>query len=115
MNTSIKNHDVKTVQGTEITNPPIARFLFDDTRFSGVWLVVRVLLGLTWVEASLHKLSDPGWMQTGDALKGFWAHAVAIPNAPAQPAIAFDWYRNFLQGMLELRRVCLVRQADRVR
>lgn len=97
----MNTHTVKTTQGTEITNPPIARLLFDDTRFSGVWLVVRVLLGLAWLQAGLHKISEPGWMQTGDALKGFWAHAVAIPNAPAQSAIAFDWYRNFLQGMLD--------------
>ena len=27
-----------------MTNPPIAHFLSDDTRFAMVWLVVRVLL-----------------------------------------------------------------------
>jgi len=97
----MNTHSVKTTHGTEITNPPIARLLFDDTRFSVVWLVVRVLLGLTWLQASLHKLGDAGWMQTGDVLKGFWTRAVIIPNAPAQPAIAFDWYRSFIQGMLD--------------
>jgi thiosulfate dehydrogenase [quinone] large subunit len=91
---------VKTVQGNEITNPPLARFLFDDTRFSVVWLVVRVLLGWSWLDAGLHKLGNPAWMQTGDALKGFWANAVQIP-ATGKPPISFDWYRGFLQGMLD--------------
>jgi thiosulfate dehydrogenase (quinone) large subunit len=26
---------------------------------------------------------------------------VAIPEAPARPAIAFDWYRTFIQGLLD--------------
>ncbi len=83
-----------------IEDPPLARFLFSDTRFSVVWLVVRVWLGITWFQSGIPKLSNPGWVETGDALKGFWTKAVAIPEQ-GQPAIAFDWYRNFLQGMLD--------------
>ncbi len=90
---------VKTQKGTEVTNPPIARFLFDDTRFSIFWVVIRVLLGYSWIDASSHKLSNPAWMQTGEALKGFWTNAVAAPNG--KPVIAFDWYRSFIQGMLD--------------
>lgn len=55
---------------------------------------------MQWFEAGLHKVEDPGWTQTGEALKGFWEHAVAIPDA-GRPAITFDWYRSFLQGMLD--------------
>ena len=40
-------------------------------------------------------------MQSGDALKGFWERAVAIPDAPVRPLIAFDWYRQFLQVLLD--------------
>jgi len=90
-------HSVKTSQGTEVANPPISRFLFDDTRFAIVWLVVRVLLGIAWVQAGLHKLNDPAWMETGAALKGFWA---GIVN-PAQPKTAFPWYGGFIQSMLD--------------
>ena len=92
---------VKTENGTVITNPPIARLLFDDTRFSVVWLVIRVLVGWQWVAAGWHKVGDPGWMQTGEALKGFWAHIVTVPAAPAQPLIYYDWYRAFIQGLLD--------------
>jgi len=90
---------VKTTSGTEVENPPLARFLFDDTRFAPVWLVIRVLIGLSWVEAGLHKLEDPAWMQTGEALKGYWERAISIPEV-GRPPISFEWYRDFIEGML---------------
>ncbi len=47
----------------------------------------------------LAKPRDPV-LETGEALKGFWTNAVAIPAAPARPAIAVDWYRSFLELLL---------------
>src|SRR5262245_21815423 len=76
---------VTTKTGTVVENPPIARFLFDDTRFAPVWAVVRILLGLSWIDASSHKLGSPDWMQTGVALKGFWTAAAAIPDKGRPP------------------------------
>ncbi len=93
-------HVVRTPRGRIVSNPPLARLLFDDTRFAIVWLVVRVLVGLYWLEQALQKLSNPAWMQTGEALQGFWANAVKIPET-GRPPIAFDWYRNFIQSMLD--------------
>ncbi len=93
-------HFVSTKSGRIIEDPPIARFLFSDTRFAPVWTVIRVLIGLSWLEAGLAKFSNPAWMQTGDALKGFWTNAVAVPET-GHAAITFDWYRSFLQGMLD--------------
>jgi thiosulfate dehydrogenase [quinone] large subunit len=40
-------------------------------------------------------------MSTGEALKGFWVRAAALPVAPAKPAITFDWYRSFLQTLID--------------
>ena len=74
--------------------------LFDDTRFAIVWLVVRVLVGLYWLLEALRKFGDPAWMQSGEALKGFWTNAVKIPET-GRPPIAFDWYRDFIQYMLD--------------
>jgi thiosulfate dehydrogenase [quinone] large subunit len=93
-------HAVKTERGTVLQDPPLAQFLFSDTRMSVVWLVIRVLLGWGWVSAALDKLGNPAWMETGEALKGFWTSAVQVP-ATGRPPIAFDWYRNFIQGMLD--------------
>ena len=95
-------HAVKTERGTVLQDPPLAQFLFSDTRLAAVWLVVRVLLGWGWVSAALGKLGDPAWMQTGEALKGFWTAAVQVPTS-GRPPIAYDWYRNFIQGMLDAR------------
>ncbi|GAB4462396.1 MAG: DoxX family membrane protein [Anaerolineae bacterium] len=94
-------HTVKTRWGTVVEDPPVARFLFDDTRLAAIWLAVRVLIGLVWLESALGKLGNPAWIQTGEALKGFWERAAAVPDAPARPAIAFDWYRTFIQGLLD--------------
>lgn len=96
----MSEHIVTTKRGTIVEDPPFARMLFSDTRFAWVWVVIRVLLGLSWLDAASHKLSDPGWMQTGEALKGFWERIVVIPEQ-GRPAIAYDWYRSFIQGMLD--------------
>jgi len=93
-------HPVTTARGRIIQDPPIAKFLFSDTRSAPLWLVIRVLLGLTWLQSGLGKLGNPAWMETGEALRGFWTSAVAIPES-GRPAISFDWYRSFLQGMLD--------------
>jgi len=96
----MSEHAVRTTEGVRITNPPIARFLFEDTRFSVIWLVIRVLLGLSWLNSGFGKIGDPRWMQTGEALQGFWANAVRIPET-GRPPITFDWYRAFIQGLLD--------------
>jgi thiosulfate dehydrogenase (quinone) large subunit len=81
-------------------DPPLARWLFSDTRSAFFWLFVRLWLGSQWIEASLHKISDPGWVATGEALKGYWVSAVQIPDT-GRPPITYDWYRGFLQFMLD--------------
>src|SRR5690242_1606909 len=91
---------VTTLRGRVIEDPPIAKFLFSDTRSAALWLVIRVLLGWSWLQSGLGKLGNPAWMETGEALKGFWTSAVQIPDS-GRPPIAFDWYRNFLQSMLD--------------
>jgi thiosulfate dehydrogenase (quinone) large subunit len=83
-----------------LETPSFIHFLFNDRRASIFWLVVRVWLGWQWFEAGLGKVQNPAWMQTGEALKGFWSRAVMIPEQ-GRPPIAYDWYRNFIQSMLD--------------
>lgn len=82
-------------------DPPFARSLFGSTRWAWLWLIVRVYVGYSWLTSGLGKFSNPAWVQTGVALKGFWERAVLIPEAPARPLIAFDWYRSFIQFLLD--------------
>jgi thiosulfate dehydrogenase [quinone] large subunit len=72
----------------------------NNTRWSWLWLILRLYLGYTWLSSGLGKVGNPAWMQTGQALRGFWANAVQIPETGRAP-IAFDWYRSFIQGMLD--------------
>jgi thiosulfate dehydrogenase [quinone] large subunit len=83
-----------------LQDPPFAQKLFSHPWAAWFWLVVRVWLGWEWIDASLHKINDPAWVQTGEAVKGYWTNAVAIPEV-GRPAISFDWYRSFLQMMLD--------------
>ena len=91
---------VQTTRGQLIQDPPLARFLFSDKRAAWLWLPLRIWLGAQWIDASLHKISSPAWVQTGDALKGFWTAAVKVPETGRAP-ITFDWYRSFISGLLE--------------
>lgn len=91
---------VVTRKGQTLETPSFIDFLFNDKRAAILWLVARLWLGYQWIEASLHKLSSPDWMVTGNALKGFWMGAVQVP-AEGRPPIAYAWYRNFLQTMLD--------------
>ena len=85
----------------EIQDPPAAKFLFTSPKMALPWLALRLYMGYQWVTASEHKISDPGWTVTGESLKAFWVSAAKIPAAPAKPAITFDWYRSFLQFMID--------------
>jgi len=86
---------------TVVSDPPLATWLFNSKIAAWLWLPLRIWLGWQWIAASAHKISDPAWVNTGLALKGFWASVVAVPAAPAKAAITFDWYRSFLQMMLD--------------
>ncbi|MGB9898585.1 DoxX family protein, partial [Thermanaerothrix sp.] len=85
----------------EITDPPFIQHLFGSPSWAWLWLIVRVYVGYTWLTSGLGKLGNPAWTQTGLALKGFWQNAVAVPPPPARPPIAFEWYRAFIQSLLD--------------
>lgn len=89
------------VAGKELQDPKFARFLFSDPRSAIFWLPVRIFVGWQWLNAGWHKFEDPKWMDGGQALLGYWQNAVKIPEAPARPAITYDWWRSFLQFLID--------------
>jgi thiosulfate dehydrogenase [quinone] large subunit len=77
----------------------LLRRLFTDVKAAWLWLPIRLWLGWQWIDAAKHKISDPAWTHTGLALKGYWQHAVSTEGP--RPPIAYDWYRSFIQAMLD--------------
>ncbi len=92
-----------TSEGRYYDDPPFMRTLFHTTRFAWFWLILRAWLGYQWIDASLHKIGAEAWTGNGAALKAFWERAVQVPLPPARPAITFDWYRSFLQYLLDIQ------------
>jgi thiosulfate dehydrogenase (quinone) large subunit len=88
------------LKGQVVTNPPLLTSIYGSSRWAILWLVIRVYLGYTWITSALPKLSNPAWMENGAAVKGFWTAAVKVTDA-AHPAVAYDWYRSFLQALLD--------------
>ena len=86
-------------KGRFVEEPPIAKFLFSDKRAAWLWLPLRIWVGLQWIDAASHKVVDPAWLN-GTALQKSWTSMTAIP-ATGKPPITFDWYRDFIKGMLD--------------
>jgi thiosulfate dehydrogenase [quinone] large subunit len=93
---------VITDKGEVLQDPPMLKRLFGDKRAGWIWLLPRIWLGYQWFHAAQAKLVDPKWMQTGETLKGFWSNALES-GAGGRPNIAFDWYRTFIQWMLDIQ------------
>jgi thiosulfate dehydrogenase (quinone) large subunit len=95
----------RSADHTVIVDPPLARFLFSDTRMAAVWLIVRVYVGYSWLDAGLRKVADTGaktnYIIDGQGIVAFWQRIAAIPAAPAKPAIIYDWYRGFIQLLID--------------
>jgi thiosulfate dehydrogenase (quinone) large subunit len=89
-----------THKGEAVQEPKWVKTLLSDPRAGWLWLALRVWLGWEWIQAAEHKIFDPKWVQTGEALKGYWLKAVEIPEA-GRPPITFDWYRAFIQSLLD--------------
>lgn len=85
----------------DIQEPAFVRYLFSNATAAFVWLPVRLFLGFEWVVAGWHKLTGTGWTDGGGALLGYWNNAVKVPTT-GSPAITFDWYRDFLQFLINI-------------
>ena len=91
---------ITTYSGEVVQDPPFVKWLMNNARAAWLWLPLRLWLGYKWIDSSLHKINNPAWVQGGEALKGFWTGAIAIP-AQGRPPITFDWYRSFIQSLLD--------------
>jgi thiosulfate dehydrogenase [quinone] large subunit len=91
---------VVTAKGEVVQDPPLLKWLLSNPKAGWLWLIPRIWLGVVWFGHGQEKLVDPKWMQTGETLQGFWAKAVEGSQG-GRPTIAFEWYRNFIQWLLD--------------
>ena len=112
MNTITKHIQPKVA--TQIEEPPIAKFLFADTRMAWLWLIVRLYVGYEWITAGWEKLTGHSiaigelgkavgtpWVfagHDGAAMIGFAKGALAQATG-AHPAVQ-GWYAWFLQNVV---------------
>ena len=87
-------------RGEIVQDPPFVQKLLTSPLAGWLWLPLRVWLGWQWFQSGEHKVTDPAWTQTGEALQGFWTRIVQIPET-GRPPISFEWYRSFIQYLLD--------------
>jgi thiosulfate dehydrogenase [quinone] large subunit len=67
--------------------------------------MVRVYVGWAWLDAGWHKVLDTGaatnYIVDGAGILAFWKRIAAVPAAPAKPTITYDWYRSFIQFLID--------------
>ncbi len=108
----MKTFHIQPRAATQIEEPPLAKFLFADTRMAWLWLVVRLYVGYEWFTAGFEKMTGHtifgkaaeggAWVfnaNAGAAIKGFVAGALAKTGG-ANPAVQ-GWYAAFLQHIVQ--------------
>jgi thiosulfate dehydrogenase [quinone] large subunit len=83
-----------------IEDPPLARALFADTRWSWIWLIVRLYVGWDWLSEGIAKAQDPSWTGSaaGTFLRTWLTHAIAKTQG-AHPDVQ-GWYAAFLSNVV---------------
>ena len=84
----------------DLPEPKLSKLLFADTRFSAVWLLVRLYVGYQWLQAGFEKVINPLWVgpKAGVALSGFVMGALGKATG-SHPDVQ-SWYAQFLQGFV---------------
>jgi thiosulfate dehydrogenase [quinone] large subunit len=91
---------VTTRKGAVVQEPSVVSMLLNHPLAAWLWLPVRVWLGWQWLTAGWEKVTNPAWLQTGVALKGFLAGSVSAVSASGKPVIHYVWYSDFLKVLI---------------
>ncbi len=106
---------IRPKAATQIPEPPIAKFLFADTRVAWFWLIVRLYVGWQWLVAGFDKLTgysidvgsfgqkvgQPWVFSAHDGLGlSFFVKGAIAQTSGAHPAVQ-GWYAWFLQTFVQ--------------
>jgi thiosulfate dehydrogenase [quinone] large subunit len=84
--------------------PRIARWLFASRPAAIMWLIARLYLGYEWLKAGWDKVfgaESAAWMKSGVAVKGFSEFAATQLTKGDHPAVAYGWYKSFLNWIAD--------------
>ncbi len=92
--------DLGVMKTVQIPEPRISQFLFADTTFSPLWLILRVYTGYLWMQAGWEKIQSSTWVGplAGSALKGFIMGSLK-KSGGSHPDV-YGWYATFLQSFV---------------
>ena len=92
--------DKNEIAVTHIPEPKLSRLLFADTRFSLIWLAIRLYVGWIWFQAGIEKVQSPAWtgIKSGAALTGFVTGALN-KTIGLHPDVQ-GWYAVFLKDFV---------------
>lgn len=97
----VMSASAKITSPAQFRESKTAHFLFADPRASVLWLVVRIWLGLQWIEAGWHKVTDSAWVgsEAGAGITGFVKGAIAksiVSETNPRPSVQ-GWYASYLE------------------
>lgn len=113
----------------QVNDPVFWQALTGNVWFSVLWLPLRFVLGINWLQAGYHKIFDAGWAQSGtvqqmrdgemvevylergQSMKGFLAGAAGVDmegnrivgedGVPVVGRTVFGWYEDFLVWIVQ--------------
>jgi thiosulfate dehydrogenase [quinone] large subunit len=97
-------HDLTTTrEGRHVValrDSAVATALFSDVRWSWIWLIVRLYVGVEWLRSGIGKLTSPVWTgdQAGTAITGFVNGALNKTGGEHPDVQA--WYATFLRELV---------------
>ena len=110
----------------QVNDPTLWQALTGNVWLSVLWLPLRFVLGISWLQAGYHKIFDAGWgrsgtvmrageevfLERGASMKGFLAGAAGLDPATGQKLVdedgvevagrtVFGWYEGFLTWIVQ--------------
>lgn len=91
----VKIGRIRAGEEVMIEDNSLSRWLFVNTNSAGIWLLLRLYLGYTWLSSGLSKINSDIWIgeNAGVAIKGFMGRAIAL----AREGEVAGWYAWFLE------------------
>lgn len=99
----------------QVNDPTLWQALTGNVWLSVLWLPLRFVLGIGWLQAGYHKIFDPGWgasgtvirggeevhLGRGDSMAGFLRGAYTPDPETGATRAVFGWYADFLEWLVD--------------